>query len=73
MYFAVDKKIATRYHDMKDDEFIKYYVVEVSGQKTLNTAKYESKSLLTILYYLFLSNQEITSDDYIGRYYFRET
>ena len=70
--FSLDKDVEARYHSLEASEFVKYYVVEVNGKKTLNTAKYENKSLLTILYYLFISNHEITFDDYIGRYYVKE-
>jgi hypothetical protein len=72
-YFKLNHIVEKHYHELSLMNFIKYYCDKDDKSNFFVKRKYNNdKYLMTILFYLFLNNYEITSDDYIGKYQARK-
>lgn len=71
--FEMNHVVEERYHDLSLKNFIRYYCSKEDKNRFVVKKKYNNEEyLMTILFYLFINNYDITSDDYMGKYKIRK-
>jgi len=71
--FFQNSNIAKEYNDFGLQYLLKKYCESTSKEIYVKTEFSNSDALLTLLYYFFLNDYQITNDDYIGRYYLEKS
>jgi len=71
--FKVNHIVEKHYRELSLTNFIEHYCDKEDENNFVVKQKYNNDEyLMTILFYLFINNYEITSDDYIGKYKVRK-
>lgn len=72
IYFKINRVVDKHYHDLTLNNFIEYYCNKENENNFFVKQKYyNDEYLMSILYYLFINNYDVTSDDYLGKYKIR--
>lgn len=70
-FFKIDSTICKKYNESDLDDFINVHFDKShkTNKLSIKQAYINEKQLFSILYYCFINNYQVTSDDYIGGYY----